>query len=46
MPLDPGEHEAVVELFRVTAGASEGVDSYDADVHGVIDAYAWEFTIL
>ena len=44
--LEPGEHEATVALFRVTPGASEGVDSYDADVHEPIESYTWSFTVL
>lgn len=44
--LQPGEHTAVVELLRVTPGASEGVDSYDEDVRDTIDSYSWTFTIL
>lgn len=44
--IGPGEHEATVELFRVTPGASEGVDSYDADVHEAIETYTWSFTVL
>lgn len=44
--LAPGEHEAVVELLRVTPSVSEGVDSYDPDVHEVVDSYRWSFTVL
>ena len=44
--LEPGEHEATVSLFRVTPGASEGVDSYDPDVHQPIESYTWSFTVL
>ena len=44
--LEPGEHTAVVELNRVTPGASEGVDSYDADVHETIESFTWTFTVL
>lgn len=44
--LDPGEHTAVVELTRVTPGASEGVESFDADVHGAVDSFRWTFTVL
>lgn len=44
--LAPGEHEAVVELMRVTPGASEGVDSYDPDVHEVLESYRWSFSVL
>ena len=44
--LKPGEHTAVVELNRVTPGASEGVDSYDPEVHETIDRYTWTFTVL
>ena len=44
--LEPGEHEATVSLFDVTPGASEGVDSYDADVHDPVESYSWSFTVL
>lgn len=44
--LQPGEHEATVELMRRTPGASEGVDSYDPDVHKTIDSFSWTFTVL
>lgn len=44
--LRSGEHTAVAELVRVTPGSSEGVDSFDADVHGVVDSFAWTFTVL
>ena len=44
--LGPGEHEAVVELVRVTPGASEGVDSYDPEVHETVESYRWSFTVL
>jgi hypothetical protein len=44
--LQPGEHEATVELMSRTPGVSEGVDSYDPDVHETIDTFSWTFTIL
>lgn len=44
--LQPGEHTAVVELKRVTPGDSEGVDSYDPQVHATVDRFTWTFTIL
>lgn len=47
-PIDlaPGEHTAVVQLNRVTPGAGEGVDSYDAKVHETIESFTWTFTVL
>lgn len=44
--LEPGSHTARAELLQVTPGAGEGVDSYDASVHDVIDTYTWTFTVL
>ena len=44
--LSPGEHEATVNLVRVTPGASEGVDSYDPEVHETVETYSWTFTVL
>lgn len=46
LDLEPGEHTAVAHLMRVTPGASEGVDSYDADVHESIESFTWTFTVL
>lgn len=46
VPLRPGEHTAEVELVRRTPDSGEGTDSYDPDVHEVIDSYSWQFTIL
>lgn len=44
--LSPGEHTAEVQLVRRTPGSGEGTESYDPDVHEVIESYSWEFTIL
>lgn len=44
--LRPGEHTAQVDLMRRTPGAGEGAQSYDPDVHEVIDSYSWDFTVL
>lgn len=44
--LAPGEHTAEVQLMRRTPGSGEGTESYDPDVHEVIETYSWEFTIL
>lgn len=44
--LKPGEHTAVVQLMRVTPGSSEGVDSYDEDVHQKVESFTWTFTVL
>ena len=44
--LAPGDHKATVELFQVTPGEGEGVDSYDPDVHEPIDSFSWTFTVL
>lgn len=44
--LTPGEHTAEVQLMRRTPGSGEGTESYDPDVHEVIESYSWEFTIF
>lgn len=44
--LDPGEHNAVVELYKVEPGSGEGVESFDPEVHEAIDSFAWSFTVL
>lgn len=44
--LRPGTHSAEALLFEVTPGASEGVDSYDPDVHEPVDTYSWTFEVL
>lgn len=44
--LAPGEHTAEVQLMRRTPGSGEGTESYDPDVHEVIESYSWEFTIF
>lgn len=44
--LSPGEHQATANLVRVTPGASEGVDSYDPEVHETVETFSWTFNVL
>lgn len=44
--LRPGDYTAEAQLFRRTPGSGEGTESFDPDVHEVIDSYSWEFTVL
>lgn len=43
--LEPGTHEATVELYTVQPGASEGADSFSASERAVIDSYSWSFEL-